>query len=207
MIKFNYKGEIMKKFFAEFKAFISRGNIMDMAIGVIIGAAFGKIVTSLVNDILMPLVTWGLGAESLSALSVVLRRNAEGVATLTWNYGNFIQTIIDFLIIAFCSFVIMKIIMKSQQALRNLNNEFQKSNPTKAQKKILKERGINLKDKHAVRAALEALVAEEKAKKDAELANQPKVETQEDILRDIRELLKAQQVVPTTDDTTTEQEK
>ena len=197
----------MRKFFAEFKAFISRGNIMDMAIGVIIGAAFGKIVTSLVNDILMPLVTWGLGAESLSALSIVLRRDAEGVATLTWNYGNFIQTIIDFLIIAFCIFIIMKIVMKSQQAFRNLNNEIHKSNPTKAQKKILKERGINLKDKKAVKAALEALAAEEQAKKDAELANQPKVETQEDILRDIRELLKAQQVVPTESDTTKEQEK
>ena len=197
----------MRKFFAEFKAFISRGNIMDMAIGVIIGAAFGKIVTSLVNDILMPLVTWGLGAESLSALSIVLRRDAEGVATLTWNYGNFIQTIIDFLIIAFCIFIIMKIVMKSQQAFRNLNNEIHKSNPTKAQKKILKERGINLKDKKAVKAALEALAAEEQAKKDAELANQPKVETQEDILRDIRELLKAQQVVPTESDTTNEQEK
>ncbi len=197
----------MKKFFAEFKAFISRGNIMDMAIGVIIGAAFGKIVTSLVNDILMPLVTWGLGAESLSALSIVLRRDAEGVATLTWNYGNFIQTIIDFLIIAFCIFVIMKIIMKSQQAFKNLNNEIHKSNPTKAQKKILKERGINLKDKKAVKAALEALAAEEQAKKDAELANQPKVETQEDILRDIRELLKAQQVVPTESIITNEQEK
>ncbi len=195
----------MRKFFAEFKAFISRGNIMDMAIGVIIGAAFGKIVTSLVNDILMPLVTWGLGAESLSALSIVLRRDAEGVATLTWNYGNFIQTIIDFLIIAFCIFIIMKIVMKSQQAFRNLNNEIHKSNPTKAQKKILKERGINLKDKKAVKAALEALAAEEQAKKDAELANQPKVETQEDILRDIRELLKAQQVVPTESDTTNEQ--
>lgn len=197
----------MKKFFAEFKAFISRGNIMDMAIGVIIGAAFGKIVTSLVNDILMPLVTWALGAESLSALSIVLRRNAEGVATLTWNYGNFIQTIIDFLIIAFCIFVIMKIVMKSQQAFRNLNNEFQKSNPTKAQKKILKERGINLKDKKAVKVALEELANEEKAKKDAELANQPKVETQEDILRDIRELLKAQQVVLAENNATNEQEK
>lgn len=197
----------MRKFFAEFKAFISRGNIMDMAIGVIIGAAFGKIVTSLVNDILMPLVTWGLGAESLSALSIVLRRDAEGVATLTWNYGNFIQTIIDFLIIAFCIFIIMKIVMKSQQAFRNLNNEIHKSNPTKAQKKILKERGINLKDKNAVKTALEALAAEEQAKKDAELANQPKVETQEDILRDIRELLKAQQVVPTESATTNDQEK
>jgi len=197
----------MKKFFAEFKAFISRGNIMDMAIGVIIGAAFGKIVTSLVNDILMPLVTWALGAESLSALSIVLRRNAEGVATLTWNYGNFIQTIIDFLIIAFCIFVIMKIVMKSQQAFRNLNNEFQKSNPTKAQKKILKERGINLKDKKAVKVALEELANEEKAKKDAELANQPKVETQEDILRDIRELLKAQQIVLAENNATNEQDK
>lgn len=188
----------MKKFFAEFKTFISRGNIMDMAIGVIIGAAFGKIVTSLVNDILMPLLTWALGAESLSALSIVLRRNAEGVATLTWNYGNFIQTIIDFLIIAFCIFVIMKIIMKSQQALKNISSELHKSKPTKAQKKILKERGVNLRDKKAVKIALDELAKEEQAKKDAELANKPKVETQEDILRDIRELLKAEQLTQDT---------
>lgn len=184
----------MKKFFAEFKAFISRGNILDMAIGVIIGAAFGKIVTSLVNDILMPLVTWCVGAESLSALSVVLRRDEAGVATLTWNYGNFIQSIIDFLIIALCIFVIMKIIMKSQRALHNINTEIAKSKPTKAQKAILKERGVDLKDKKAVKKALTALAEEENAKKAQELASQPKVETQEDILKDIRELLKAQQV-------------
>lgn len=185
----------MKKFFAEFKTFISRGNILDMAIGVIIGAAFGKIVTSLVNDILMPLVTWCLGAESLSALSIVLRRDAEGVATLTWNYGNFIQTIIDFLIVAFCIFIVMKIAMKSHKALQNLNSEIAKSKPNKAQKAILRERGIDLKNHKAVKKALKVLAEEENAKKEAELANKPKVETQEDILKDIRDLLKAQQVI------------
>ena len=104
----------MKKFFKEFKTFITRGNIFDMAVGLIIATAFNKIVSSLVNDIIMPLITWGTGAASLADLSVVLRRDAEGVATLTWAYGNFIQTIIDFLIIAFSIFVMVKIVTASQ---------------------------------------------------------------------------------------------
>ena len=84
----------MKKFWSEFKAFISKGNILDLAVGVVIGTAFNAIVTSLVNDLIMPLITWGLGAESLADLAIVLQRDAEGAVTLSWNYGNFIQTLI-----------------------------------------------------------------------------------------------------------------
>ncbi|MEG1582073.1 MAG: large conductance mechanosensitive channel protein MscL, partial [Clostridia bacterium] len=117
----------MNKFFKEFKAFISRGNIMDMAVGVIIGGAFGKIVSSLVNDLIMPLITWALGASSLSSLSVVLRTKTDAIGnivpTLTWNYGAFIQTVIDFLIIAFCIFLVLKLVMKSQEALGHLAKE------------------------------------------------------------------------------------
>ncbi len=177
----------MKKFFKEFKAFISRGNILDMAVGVIIGAAFGKIVTSLVNDILMPLITWAFGAESLADLSVPLRTDAEGVVTLSWNYGNFIQSIIDFLIVAFCIFIVIKIVMKSQQAFKNLNQEIKFTRPNKEQKKLLQERGIDLKDKKAVHAAMKALADEEKKKTEQAVV---KKETQEDILNDIRTLLK-----------------
>ena len=95
----------MKKFFKEFKAFISKGNVFDMAVGLIIATAFNKIVSSMVNDIIMPLVTWGTGAASLADLSVTLRTTVdpvtEEVVKLTWNYGSFLQTVIDFLI---CSF-------------------------------------------------------------------------------------------------------
>lgn len=95
----------MKKEASDFKAFISRGNVVDMAVGVIIGAAFGKIVTSLVNDVLMPFVGILLGGVDFSKLSVTI-----GDANIL--YGAFIQTIIDFLIIAFCIFLIVKFFEK-----------------------------------------------------------------------------------------------
>ena len=76
----------MKKFFREFKAFISRGNVFDMAVGLIIATAFNKIVSSLVNDIIMPLVTFATGAASLADLSLPLRWDAEGNVTLSWAY-------------------------------------------------------------------------------------------------------------------------
>lgn len=111
------------KFFKEFKEFISRGNIMDMAIGVIIGGAFGKIVTSLVNDIIMPIIALAMGGKSMSDLSIVLndepRFLPDGTANpkaLLWNYGNFIQTIIDFLIIALVIFIMIKVLMKIKNA-------------------------------------------------------------------------------------------
>ena len=89
----------------EFKTFISRGNVVDMAVGVIIGGAFGKIVTSLVNDLLMPLIGVVIGGLDFSALSLKV-----GDATVA--YGNFIQTIIDFIIIALCIFAMIKFFEK-----------------------------------------------------------------------------------------------
>ena len=89
----------------EFKQFISRGNVVDMAVGVIIGAAFGKIVTSLVNDILMPLIGTLLGGLNFSTLTIEV-----GDATIA--YGLFIQSVIDFLIIAFCIFMMIKLFEK-----------------------------------------------------------------------------------------------
>lgn len=89
----------------EFKSFISRGNVVDMAVGVIIGGAFGKIVTSLVNDILMPLIGTILGGLNFSSLSIKIND-----ATIA--YGSFIQSIVDFLIIAFCIFLMIKIFEK-----------------------------------------------------------------------------------------------
>ena len=93
------------KMINEFKSFISRGNVVDMAVGVIIGGAFGKIVTSLVNDVLMPLIGVILGGLDFSNLSIKFKD-----ATIA--YGLFIQTIIDFLIIAACIFVMVKFFEK-----------------------------------------------------------------------------------------------
>lgn len=109
----------MKKFVDEFKAFALKGNVMDMAVGVIIGGAFGKIVTSLVNDIFMPVLSLLTGGINVSGLFVPLAETeaktleaaqAAGVATL--NYGLFIQTVIDFLLMALCIFLFVKGISK-----------------------------------------------------------------------------------------------
>lgn len=96
----------MKKTFQEFKEFIAQGNVVDMAVGVIIGGAFGKIVTALVDNILMPLVGMICGGINFSGLSVTV-----GSAVL--QYGAFIQACIDFLIIAFCVFLFVKAIAKA----------------------------------------------------------------------------------------------
>lgn len=96
----------------EFKEFISKGNVVDLAIGVIIGAAFGKIVTSLVNDIIMPIIGLILGKINFKTLSLVLKPAEGDVDALTLNYGMFIQNIVDFLIIAFVLFIVLKIMLK-----------------------------------------------------------------------------------------------
>lgn len=87
---------------SEFKKFISRGNVVDMAIGVIIGSAFGKIVTSLVNDILMPIIGIILGGLNFSSLNIRIRNAVI-------SYGSFFQSIVDFLIVAFCIFVMIRL--------------------------------------------------------------------------------------------------
>lgn len=96
---------MIKKGLSEFKSFIARGNVVDMAVGVIIGGAFGKIVTSLVNDILMPLIGFILGGLDFTSLSIKI--NNANIA-----YGLFIQSIVDFLIIAACIFIMIKVFEK-----------------------------------------------------------------------------------------------
>lgn len=141
----------MKKLFGEFKTFISKGNVMDMAVGVIIGGAFGKIVTSLVNDILMPLLGLATGGVNFNEKMVVLSPeivNEAGEvvkAAATLKYGSFIQNILDFLIIALCIFFITK-------AMNTMTKKLKK---------------------------------EEEAKPEA-----PKGPTQEELLTEIRDLLK-----------------
>ena len=112
----------MKKFFEDFKAFAMRGNVIDMAVGVVIGGAFGKITTSLVNDIFMPLLGILTGGINFGGLFYALDGNeyasieaaAEaGVGTL--NYGAFIQNIVDFLLIAFCMFLVIKFMAKMKK--------------------------------------------------------------------------------------------
>ncbi len=154
----------MKKFFADFKAFIAKGNVIDMAVGVVIGGAFGKIVTSLVNDIIMPALSLLTGnGKSVADLKYVVTEavmEADKVVTpeVAIKYGNFIQLIIDFLLVAFSIFCILRVMM-----------------------------GINNKIHAKEIAEAEAKKKAEEEKKKEEEANK---ETVEDILRDIRESLK-----------------
>ena len=99
----------------EFKAFIMRGNVVDMAVGVIIGGAFGKIVTSLVNDIFMPIIGMVLGNVDFSSLEIKIGEPVEGAEQAAIRYGMFIQEIVNFLIIALCIFMFIKLIAKIQK--------------------------------------------------------------------------------------------
>ena len=104
----------MKKIINEFKAFIMRGNVLDMAIGVVIAGAFGKITTSLVNDLILPLVSWICGSRDMTALNMIVRPaeyNEAGEVVreaITLGFGSFIGTVIDFLLIAVVIFAIVK---------------------------------------------------------------------------------------------------
>ena len=114
----------MGKFFNEFKEFAIKGNVMDMAIGVVIGGAFGKIVTSLVSDLIMPLIGAATGGLNFTDWKWILKPEVaevldesgeviqEAVPALTVNYGNFLQVILDFIIIAFCIFLVIRGINK-----------------------------------------------------------------------------------------------
>ncbi len=92
----------------EFKTFAVKGNMIDMAVGIIIGAAFGKIVSSLVGDMIMPPIGILLGGVDFSNLTIVLKEAVDKAPAVTLNYGKFIQTVIDFLIISFCIFIMVK---------------------------------------------------------------------------------------------------
>ena len=105
----------MKKLLEEFKAFIMRGNVVDMAVGVIIGGAFGKIVTSLVNDIFMPIIGVLIGNVNFSDLQIKLGEPLEGAEQAAIKYGMFIQEVVNFLIIALCIFMVIKVINKLQK--------------------------------------------------------------------------------------------
>jgi large conductance mechanosensitive channel len=93
---------------SEFRDFAMRGNVVDMAVGIVIGGAFGKIVSSFVNDVLMPPIGMALGGVDFYDLAMTLKEASGDVAAVTLNYGSFIQTVVDFIIIAFAIFMVIK---------------------------------------------------------------------------------------------------
>ena len=122
----------------DFKEFAMKGNVLDLATGVIIGGAFGKIITSLVNDIIMPLIGLLLGGTSFEARQLLLRAGKGDEPDLILQYGMFIQSVVDFLIVAFCIFLFIRLIGK----LNNLRPkeavaEVPKEEPTLSNEEIL----------------------------------------------------------------------
>lgn len=203
----------MKKFFKEFKAFIARGNVMDMAVGVIIGGAFSAIVTALTNHVLMPVVNWFLliitGGNGLDSIYTYLKKvetvaDGETVIDLTnsiyIDWGAFITAIINFILIALVLFLIIRAINRVAEANKKIKEDAVKGKLTKADKKELKENGVDYKDK----AAVSAYYADKKIKEDAakaaaekEAEEKAKAErlanpTTEDLLKDIKALLQKQ---------------
>lgn len=204
----------MKKFFEEFKKFITRGNVMDMAVGVIIGGAFSAIVTALTNHVLMPIVNWFLllitGGNGLDSIYTYLNKvetvNDLGEKVIDTansiyiDWGAFITAIINFILIAFVLFMIIKTINKIAETNKKIKEDVIKSKLTKADKKELKSQGVDIKDKAAVsayfadkkikeQAALDAAAKEAEEKAKAERLLNP---TTEDLLKDIKELLAKQ---------------
>ena len=103
------------KIIKEFKEFAVKGNVLDLAVGVVIAGAFGKIVTSLVNDIIMPLISVLTGGVNFTDLKVIFVAKTDTVAEVSLKYGNFIQNVIDFTIIAFCIFLVIKLLNKMKR--------------------------------------------------------------------------------------------
>lgn len=100
------------EFVNEFKKFIMRGNVFDMAVGVIIGGAFGKIVTSLVNDVIMPVIGIITGKIDISSLQLEIKSSIVGAEPVIVKYGEFLQNVLNFLIVAFCIFLMIKAMAK-----------------------------------------------------------------------------------------------
>lgn len=194
----------MKKFFEEFKVFITRGNVIDMAVGVIVGSSFTAIVNALSTNIIKPAIDWLIslifGANSLSDCFTFLKKvmGEDGAVDLTQSiyidWGLFINAVINFFIVAIVLFSIIKFInsLKSQQD--KMIGKLTANLISKEDKKAMKEQGINRKDKDAVAAYFEAKAkAEEEAKKaeeDAAAAERAANPTAEDLLKEIRDLLK-----------------
>ncbi len=199
----------MKKFFDEFKKFITRGNVLDMSVGVIVGGAFTSIVNGLTNFILKPLVNWLialiLGKEGLSGAITMLSPSysettgeLDLASSIYIDWGSFISAIINFLIIAFVLFTIVKIINSFRDEQKKISDRIIFGIPTKEERKQMKKEGIKLSDGKQVRAWLENKAKQQqemeeiKKKEEEEKAKQERIEnpTTEDLLKDIRDLLK-----------------
>lgn len=189
----------MKKFLEEFKKFITRGNVIDMSVGVIVGGAFTSIVNALSNNILKPLINWVLalllGSDSLSGIYTYLKEvyildeaTGENVIDLTQSiyidWGAFINAIINFLIIAFVLFSIVKVI-------NALSDQTSKMNDMKYRIERKQEKGkkLNKKELAFLEAEAKRIAEEEKKKLELEEAEKNKVTT-ESLLSEIRDLLK-----------------
>ncbi len=197
----------MKKFFGEFKKFITRGNILDMAVGVIVGGAFTGIVNGLSNNVLKPIINWILaliiGKDGLEAAVTMLSPAYDSTGAIDLansiyiDWGAFISSIINFLLIAIVLFTIVKVINKVRENHEKIEKGLKKFKLTKEQKKELKANGIKRIDLVAVKEFLEKkkqeqALAEEKAKLEAEeKAKQERLNnpTTEDLLKKIIELL------------------
>ena len=150
----------MKKFFEDFKAFALKGNILDMAVGVVIGGAFGKIVSSLVADIITPLISLATGSLNFTDLKWVFKeavmKGGEVVTPeVALTYGNFLQTVIDFLIIALSIFMVLRLIMNAEKKLASLKKKEEEiaeeapAEPEDTEISLLKEIRDMLKDQKA----------------------------------------------------------
>lgn len=204
----------MKKFFGEFKKFITRGNVLDMSVGVIVGGAFTAIVNGLSNFILKPIINWLLalilGENSLDNIVTFLgdpayKVGADGVTkeidlanSFYIDWGSFINAIINFLLIAFVLFTIVKIINRVKEGNAKIKDGFNKKHLDKNERKELKANGINIKDKEAVKAYFEAkekeaeLKAEEEKRLEEEKAAAERAAnpTTEDLLKEILKEMK-----------------
>ncbi len=164
----------IKTFFADFKKFISRGSVLDLAVAMVVGTSFTKIVTSLVNDLIMPLICAIFGQTKVDDLFFTL--NGAEIY-----YGKFLQAVIDFMLVAFVLFMVLRMVMNASKAVKNTIKE----QPTRAEKKELKAMGVNMKD-HKV-------VIEETAKlRESKKVIEVKKPTQEELLTEILAELKKQ---------------
>ena len=201
----------MRKFFAEFKKFITRGNVVDMAVGVIVGSSFTAIVNGMSNFILKPLVNallaLLLGKDSLSDLHTYLIKVTKDVVndagetvteidlanSIYIDWGSFINAVINFFLIAFVLFTIVKIINKFREKNKEMIKELNDGAPTPEERKEMKKLGIKFSDKAAVAAfyAEKAKKIEEEKAAAAEKARQERLAnpTTEDLLKKIIELL------------------
>ncbi|MFQ6752149.1 MAG: large conductance mechanosensitive channel protein MscL [Clostridia bacterium] len=205
----------MKKFFNEFKKFITRGNVLDLAVGVIVGGAFTAIVTSLTNNIIRPLINWIIaligGKDGLSSVFTFLSKaytvDAEGKTIIDLansiyiDWGAFLTAIIDFFIIAFVVFTIVKAVNLSREKFEKFGDilENQTKKEVREERKALraqaKAEGRKFKELLAEVEAEKARLAEEKAQLEAEEKARKEAEdrlnnpTQEDLLKEIRDLL------------------